>query len=137
MIRPRLDGFPGKSKTNLNRSLSSDAHRPKPDEERKKGLGGACWRPLVILLAFLQTYPLAATQNIPAAPLSPAAQKIKHQINAVRIGRKLTIQKNDGTEYHGRLETIENQTFSIREVDLKQLVAITVDDPHGPCQATH
>ncbi len=75
-----------------------------------------------MLLAFLQAYPLAAMQNVPAPPLNPATQKIKDQINAIQIGSKLTIRKTDGTEYHGRLDAVQTQTFSIREVDLKQIV---------------
>ena len=78
-----------------------------------------------MLLAFLQAYPLAGMQNVPPPLLSPAAQKVKDQIiNAIPIGSKLTIRKTDGTEYHGRLEAVETQTFSIREVDLKQIVTI-------------
>ncbi|MGI8744987.1 MAG: hypothetical protein ACR2NN_20935 [Bryobacteraceae bacterium] len=79
------------------------------------------WRALPLLLALLQAYPLVARQSV---PLDPAAQRIKDQVEVIPIGGKLTVRKTDGTEYHGRLQAIEPQMFSIREVDLKATVTI-------------
>ena len=52
-------------------------------------------------------------------------QSIKEQVNAISIGGKLTIRKTDGTEYHGRLESVGSATFSINEVDLHTAVTIS------------
>jgi hypothetical protein len=82
------------------------------------------WQTLSLLLIFLQAYPLAAMQAPVPASLSPAAQKIKDQVSHIPIDGKLTVKEIDGTEYHGHLQTIEPQTFSMREVDLKTTVTI-------------
>jgi len=70
-------------------------------------------------MAFLLAHPLPAWQNAP-----PGLQKIKDQVHAIPIGGKLTVRQTDGTEYHGSLQAIESDTFSIREVDLKQTLTI-------------
>jgi hypothetical protein len=93
---------------------------------KKTAINGWC-RALAILLAFLQTYPLAAMQNPPSPSLSPVALKIKAEVSRIAIDGKLTVRKIDGTEYHGRLQAIEPEQFSIREVDLKTTVTIPYD----------
>jgi len=70
-------------------------------------------------MALLLVRPLPAWQNAP-----PDIQKIKDQVNAIPIGGKLTVREQDGTEYHGNLQAIEADAFSIREVDLKQTLTI-------------
>jgi hypothetical protein len=96
-------------------------------EAQKSAINGWC-RALAILLAFLQAYPLAAMQNTPSPSLSPVAQKIKAEVSRIPIDGKLTVRKIDGTEYHGRLQAIEPEQFSIREVDLKTTVTIPYDE---------
>jgi hypothetical protein len=86
------------------------------------------WRVFALVLAVLQARSFAAPQVAPSPPSSPAAQKIKDQVNALPIGGKLTVRKLDGTEYHGHLQAIDRQSFSVREVDLKQTVAISYGD---------
>jgi hypothetical protein len=82
-----------------------------------------CWRALVLVLVLLQVYPLAAQQGS-SVPLSPASQEIKRQVSRIAIDGKLTVRKMDGTEYHGRLQSIEAESFSMHEVDLKQTVTL-------------
>jgi hypothetical protein len=86
------------------------------------------WQMLAFLLALLQTYPLAAMQIPPVPPLTPAAQRIKDQVNQIAIGSKLTVRMINGTEYHGHLQAIDPREFSIREVDLKAAVTIPYDE---------
>ena len=93
----------------------------------ENGVLSRCCRALAFLLAFLQAYPLAAIQNNPAPSLSPVAQKIKIEVSRIPIDGKLTVRKIDGTEYHGHLQAIEPEEFSIREVDLKTTVTIPYD----------
>jgi hypothetical protein len=91
------------------------------------GLKQASWRVLVLVLALLQVSALAAQQG-PAVPLTPAAQKVKTQVSRIAIDGKLTAHMKDGSEYHGRLESIDSESFSVREVDLKQTVTISYAD---------
>ena len=44
---------------------------------------------------------------------------MKDQVSQVGVGNKLTVRKIDGTEYHGALQAVESETFSVQEVDLK------------------
>jgi hypothetical protein len=83
-----------------------------------------CWRALVLVLALLQGYPLVAQQG-PSVPLSPSSQEIKRQVTRISIDGKLTARKIDGTEYHGRLQSIDSESFSMHEVDLKQTVTLS------------
>jgi len=75
-------------------------------------------RTLALFLAFVLAYPLGAKP----------ARSIKDQVNDIPIGGKLTIRKTDGTEYHGRLESIGLETFSIDEVDLHTAVTISYNE---------
>jgi len=70
-----------------------------------------CSPTLALFLAFVLANPLGAKP----------ARSIKDQVNDIPIGGKLTVQKKNGTEYHGRLESVGPETFSIDEVDLSAL----------------
>lgn len=67
-------------------------------------------------------------QSVPAPPLSPAAQQQKDRIAKIGIGNKLSVRTTNGTEYHGRLESLAPETFSIQEVDLKQVETVRYSD---------
>ena len=84
-------------------------------------------RLLGMLLAVLQAYPLAA-QNPSSSLSSPAAQRAMQQVNRIPINGKLTVRKADGVEYHGRLQAVGRDDFHLREVDLKQDLAIRYDE---------
>lgn len=91
-------------------------------------IGKRVWvRVLGLLLAALQVYPLTAMQSAPV-PLSVAAQEVAEQVKKIPAGGKLTVQMGNGSEYHGRLLSIGNEEFSIREVDLKQDLTIHYND---------
>jgi hypothetical protein len=91
-------------------------------------IGKRVWvRVLGLLLAALQVYPLTAMQSAPV-PLSVAAQEVAEQVKKIPPGGKLTVQMGNGSEYHGRLLSIGDEEFSIREVDLKQDLAIRYSD---------
>jgi len=77
-----------------------------------------CSPTLALFLAFVLAYPLGALP----------ARSIKDQVNDISIGGKLTVQKMDGTEYHGRLESVGPETFSIDEVDLHTAVTISYNE---------
>jgi len=83
---------------------------------------------LVWSLALLQICPVGAAQTRPLPQLTPAEQRVKDQVNGIAIGGKLTVRKVDGTEYHGRLQAVDPQVFSVREVDLKSIVSIAYAD---------
>jgi hypothetical protein len=61
-------------------------------------------------------------------PLSVAAQRVKAQVDRLPIGGKLTVEMPDGREYYGNLHSIEPDSFSIREVDLKTVLTIRYAD---------
>lgn len=105
-------------------SCSQTRARQRAGEKPNNGVGCNCWRALAILLAFLQAYPLAARQNVPTPSLSQTAPTIKDQVNSIPIGGKLTVRMTDRTEYHGHLQAIGPQMFSINEIDLKRTVTI-------------
>lgn len=44
------------------------------------------------------------------------------------IGGKLTVFKTDGTEYHGHLQAITPQDFSLIEIDLKQTFTLSYSE---------
>ena len=124
MLEPILAENNGSIKT-LRVAIS---HGPKSIcKSWENGVLSRCCRALAVLLAFLQAYPLAAMQNTPSKSLSPIAQKTKAEVGRIPIDGKLTVKKIDGTEYHGHLQAVEPEEFSIREVDLKTTVTIPYD----------
>jgi len=101
---------------------------PKPiAEQRDKATFSRVVQILAFVLAFLQTCPLAAMQNASTTSSSSVAQRIKNDVSQIPIDGKLTVKKLDGTEYHGKLQSIETDEFSIREVDLKKTIIIRYD----------
>ncbi len=88
------------------------------------------WRPLVaIALVFLQVQSGRAQAPAGAQPrLGPAAVRVKTEVDALPIGGKLTVIMLDGTEYHGNLRSIEADSFSIREVDLKSVLTLRYEE---------
>jgi hypothetical protein len=70
-----------------------------------------------MVLVWLQVLPLCA---------QPA--QVKAQVEALPIGGKLTVNMLDGSEYYGNLKSIEADTFTIREVDLKRELTLRYDE---------
>lgn len=75
-------------------------------------------RSVALIVVILEVNSLQAQQPS-QTPLSATAQKMKARLNQIGIGNKLTVWKINGRDYHGRLQSIEPQTFSMQEVDLK------------------
>jgi hypothetical protein len=79
---------------------------------------GTCRALVAILLAAVLVHP-ARTQ-------SPA--DVRAKVQALAIGGRLTVNLRNGTQYCGNLHSIEDQTFSLREVDLKTVVTVRYEE---------
>jgi hypothetical protein len=62
------------------------------------------------------------------APLSAHARKIQTKIQAMPVGKRLTVILKDHTEYHGSLSASHDTGFTVQEVDLKQEIAVHYED---------
>lgn len=60
--------------------------------------------------------------------LHPAMAQVKQTVASIPIGGKLTVILPNRTEYHGHLRSIESDSFSIREVDLKTVLTLRYDE---------
>jgi len=60
--------------------------------------------------------------------LGPTAVRVKTGVDALPIGGKLTVTMLDGSEYHGHLRSIEADSFTIREVDLKRILTLRYEE---------
>jgi hypothetical protein len=86
-------------------------------------------RPMIAAaLVFLQMQVGRAQPPNAQTPLSPAAAGAKTQVDALPIGGKLTVAMLDGSEYHGHLRSIEADSFSMREVDLKTVLTLRYEE---------
>jgi hypothetical protein len=70
------------------------------------------------------------TQLPPQAPaaLNAAAARVKSQVRQLPIGGRVTVQMLDGKEYYGNVHSIEPESFSVREVDLNQVLTFRYDE---------
>lgn len=87
-------------------------------------------RPLVATaLVILQMQVVRAQAPTGAQPqLGHAAVRVKTEVDALPIGGKLTVTMLNGSEYHGDLRSIEADSFSIREVDLKRVLTLRYEE---------
>jgi hypothetical protein len=60
--------------------------------------------------------------------LSPAASKVKAQVEKLGLGREVTVIMLDGREFHGSIKIIDPMAFTLAEVDLKRLVEFRYDE---------
>jgi hypothetical protein len=65
-------------------------------------------------------------QNSPAS--APQIQIVKDQVQKIGMGEDVTVILFSGVEYYGAISKIEQGSFEIAEVDLKQMVAISYAD---------
>src|SRR5262245_66247403 len=65
-------------------------------------------------------------QNSPAS--APRIQTVKDQVQKIGKGEDVTVILFSGVEYYGAISKIEEDSFEIAEVDLKQMVAISYED---------
>lgn len=61
-------------------------------------------------------------------PLGSSAAQVRTEVQALPIGGKLTVNMLDGSEYYGNLSSIEADSFSIREVDLKKVLTLRYEE---------
>jgi hypothetical protein len=83
---------------------------------------------IATLLALLLVHPARTQPPGQLPPLAPAAAEIRAKVQALPIGGKLTVNMSNGTQYCGNLRSIEGETFSVREVDLKTVVTVRYED---------
>jgi small nuclear ribonucleoprotein (snRNP)-like protein len=65
-------------------------------------------------------------QNSPAP--APRIQTVKDYVQKIGQGKEVTVIMFSGVEYYGAISKIEQDSFEIAEVDLKQMVAISYAD---------
>jgi hypothetical protein len=65
-------------------------------------------------------------QNSPAP--APQIQPVKDQVQKIGKGEDVTVILFSGVEYYGAISKIEQDSFEIAEVDLKQMVTIAYAD---------
>ncbi len=53
---------------------------------------------------------------------------VRAKVQALPIGGRLTVNMKDGAQYCGNLHSIEDETFSLREVDLQRVVTVRYED---------
>jgi hypothetical protein len=83
---------------------------------------------VVLFLVFLQIASCSAQTPGTQPQLSPAAAQVRTNVQDLPIGGKLTVTMLNGSEYYGNLRSIEGDSFSIREVDLKRVLTLRYED---------
>jgi len=85
-------------------------------------------RYIAVLLLVLTVLPVLAQQPVPSGPLDQHALFVKDRVTRIGAGRKLTVEKLDGTKLHGTLASIQTDEFSLEEVDLKRVETVRYSD---------
>jgi hypothetical protein len=83
---------------------------------------------IAMLLVSLLVQPVRTQPPGPLPPLSPAEAEIRAKVRALPIGGKLTVNMSNGIQYCGNLYSMEDETFSLREVDLKTVITVRYED---------
>ena len=78
-------------------------------------------RPLAALALIFSLLQSGGAQTPPGGPpqLGAAAARIGTQVRDLPVGGAVTVNMRNGEEYYGRIKSIEPESFSIHEVDLK------------------
>ena len=72
------------------------------------------------LILFLN---LVFASSAPAqSQTASSADKIRDKVTKIGLRNDITVSLNNGDVYRGKVEALENETFKISEVDLKQVV---------------
>jgi len=64
----------------------------------------------------------------PGAAQTQAADVIRNQVRDLPVGGAVTVNMLTGEEYYGRIKSIEPDSFSIHEVDLKRDLTLRYED---------
>ena len=71
-------------------------------------------------------------QRFPSPQNSPASERqiqtVKVNVQKIGQGKDVTVILFSGVEYYGAISKIEEDSFEVAEVDLKQMVAISYAD---------
>ena len=70
----------------------------------------------------------ANTPTSQQVTLDRQAQNIKHQVEKLGVGHKITVVLNTGGEQSGTISKIENESFQINEVDKKHEVTVRYNE---------
>ncbi|MGH9753797.1 MAG: hypothetical protein ACREA2_13540 [Blastocatellia bacterium] len=83
---------------------------------------------ITLALIFANSTPAycQSPQNNPAS--APQIQRVKNQVLKIGVGEDITVILFSGVEYYGAISKIEPDSFEIKEVDLRQMVAIAYAD---------
>jgi hypothetical protein len=84
---------------------------------------------LALILANSAPAYCQSPQNNPAS--APQIQRVKNQVLKIGVGEDITVILFSGVEYYGAISKIEPDSFEIKEVDLRQTVAIAYADVQG------
>src|SRR6266568_1779801 len=79
---------------------------------------------IATLLATFLTLPVRSQPPGPLPSLIPPAERIRSKVQTLPIGGRLTVNMKNGEQYCGNLHSIEGETFSLREIDLKTVVSV-------------
>ena len=80
----------------------------------------------VLVLPML--HPAAAQPLSGGPPLSAGAAAIHSKVQSMPVGGAITVNLSDGHEYYGRIKSIESDSFSIHEVDLRRDLTFSYED---------
>lgn len=64
----------------------------------------------------------------PAAKEDRRAEQIKQKLRSLGIANRVTIMLNNGNERYGSIERLDENSFQLAEVDLKQAVTVAYSD---------
>jgi hypothetical protein len=83
-----------------------------------------------VCLLVTQIVVVSGQTTAPVGPpaLSPAAAKVKAQVEKKGLGKEVTVIMLDGREFHGTIKIIEDETFTLAEIDLKRLAEFRYDE---------
>ena len=78
-----------------------------------------------LLIGFLvSVISLAGTSAMAQSAPSSDAEKIKAKVTKIGIGNEVTVIVLNRDEYHGSISSVDSNSFTIDEVDLKQPIVM-------------
>ena len=86
---------------------------------------------VLLLIASVRTSMGFQTKDSPkpqTVGTNPRVNKIKGKVRKIGTGGTITVQLDNTREYHGTIKWIDEDSFQIDEVDLKQVVSINYSE---------
>jgi len=81
---------------------------------------------LALICAFVVSVP--AGQSKTTSKEDKRAEEVKRKIRSLGIASRVTVKLNNGNERYGSIERIEEDSFQLAEVDLKQVYTVSYRD---------